>query len=48
MKKRLLIKLRRWLALEEPRWWDLEDPGPVTVIQGMPLISALRHRRAGA
>lgn len=44
--KRTLKRIRIWLGLEEPNWWDREDAGPVETIQGPRLAAALRHREA--
>ena len=45
---RMLKRLRVWLGIQTPAWWDLVDADPVRLIQGAPLAAALNHRRACA
>lgn len=43
--RRMLKRIRIWLAIEEPRWWDIEEAAPLNLIQGTALIDALNHHR---
>ncbi len=41
--KRILKKIRLWLRIDEPNWWDRPDAGPAYVIEGQALAEALRR-----
>ena len=45
--QRTLKRIRIWLGLEEPRWWDRSEES-LNLIQGEALAAALNHRRACA
>lgn len=46
MMKRMMKKIRLWLGIQEPNWWDRPDAGPAVTIQGPSLADALNRRKA--